>query len=106
MDQREINIDAAQPLESMEKVGFQLKWPRPVSERVDQLRRRGRRVNVDRGELVAALLCSKAWTAEEIEAAVLAYRDLRVRDVILDVPDDAKVVSIKSHGPGRRAGSR
>lgn len=105
MDQPEINIEATQPLDSMEKVGFQLKFPRPVSERIDQLQRRGRRMNVDRGEVVAALICSRDWTAKEIEEAVLAYRDLRVRDVVLDVPDDAKVVPIKSHGPGRRSRS-
>lgn len=95
-----IELDAA--LDDCKSGSTSMSWPLPVSHRLDQLVERAARTRTDRAELLAALVAAAPDSGEELTELVLAYRDKRARDVLLDVDSKADRTTLPRPGPGRR----
>ncbi|HEU0086240.1 MAG TPA: hypothetical protein VFQ77_01055 [Pseudonocardiaceae bacterium] len=85
-----------------------VRWPIPVDARLDALMERaveaGERTT--RREVVAALVATTDLDGEAIGRLLRKYRTMRVREVLLDTPADARVVRIAGQRPGPRSWGR
>jgi hypothetical protein len=79
-------------------------WPYPLDRRLDQLVDLANEVgaNTRRNELAAALIAAGPTESADLLKLVLAWRVMRVRDVVLDVGQAAQVIDIPVYRPGRR----
>jgi hypothetical protein len=84
-----------------------INWPFPVDRRLDQLVGLANEAgaNVRRSELVAALVAAAPIDPEQLLQMIIAWRDSRVRDVIVGVDAAAQVIDIPRYPPGRRRAS-
>lgn len=79
-------------------------WPFPLDRRLDQLVELANTAgaNTRRNELAAALVSTADADGETLLQLVIAYRKLRVREVVLDVAEAAQVIELPRYPPGRR----
>jgi hypothetical protein len=78
-------------------------WSAAVDRRLDQLVERARTTEPDRSDLLAALVAAAPEDSRKLDKLVAAWRERKVREVVLNVADDAAAVQLPRHGPGRRA---
>jgi hypothetical protein len=81
-----------------------LNWPIPADRRLDQLvdlaNEAGARTR--RNELAAAIVAAAESDGEVLLQLVLQWRRSKVRDVIVDPPQESSVIHFPRYGPGRR----
>ena len=77
-------------------------WTAAVDHRLDQLVERAAGTAPERSDLLAALVAAAPADGEKLDRMVSQWRKRRVRQVVLDVPAEAREVSLPQHGPGRR----
>lgn len=77
-------------------------WSAAVDTRLDQLVALATGTEPQRSDLLAAIVASAAANGDTLDRIVSRWRKQTVRDVVLDVPEDATVVEMPRHGPGRR----
>jgi hypothetical protein len=78
-------------------------WSAAVDTRLDQLVTLASGTAPERSDLLAAIVAGVAPDGDKLDRLVAQWRKRRVRQVVLGVPDDATVVEMPRHGPGRRA---
>ena len=83
-----------------------LTWPIPADRRLDQLVELANEAGAGtrRNELAAAIVAAAEADAEALLRLVLQWRRSKVRDVIVDPPQEASVIHFPRYGPGRRKG--
>jgi hypothetical protein len=103
-DQQSVRLDANELVAGAVQKAAAISWPYPVDRRLDQLVELANQAgaNTRRYELAAALLAAAEPDGDELLRLVIAWRRLRIRDVILGVTDAAQVVDIPRYPPGRR----
>lgn len=81
-----------------------LSWPLPADRRLDQLVELANEVGAGtrRNELAAAIVAATEADGEVLLQLVLRWRRARVRDVIIDAPQESSVIYLPRYGPGRR----
>jgi hypothetical protein len=103
-DQQGVRLDANHVAAETVSKASAISWPFPVDRRLDQLVELANQAgaNTRRYELAAALVAASEPDGEMLLRLVIAWRRLRVREVVLDVPEAAQVVDIPRYPPGRR----
>ena len=106
-DSQGVRLDANDVAARTVSKAAAVSWPFPVDRRLDQLVDLANQAgaNTRRHELAAAVVAATPADGEMLLALVIAWRKLRVRDVVLDVPEPAQVVEIPRYRPGRRRGA-
>lgn len=103
-DNQGVRLDADDVAAKTVSKAASVSWPFPFDRRLDQLVELANEAgaNTRRNELAAALVSATQPDGEALLQMVIAYRKLRVRDVVLDVSDAAQVVDLPRYPPGRR----
>jgi len=99
------SVDRAQPDELARRTPSRkatVSWSAAVDTRLDQLVVLASATAPERSDLLAAIVAGAPADNEKLDRLVLQWRKRKVRDVVLDVSDDATVVEMPRHGPGRR----
>jgi hypothetical protein len=81
-----------------------MRWPLPFSRRLDQLAQLAHEAGAgapDRKWLLAALVLNAPADGEQLAALLTAARRAKVRDVVLDVGEHDRVVSVPRNSVGR-----
>jgi hypothetical protein len=81
-----------------------LTWPVPADRRLDQLvdLANDAGAKTHRNELAAAIVAAAEADGEVLLHLVLAWRRSKVRDVIVNPPQESSVIHFPRYGPGRR----
>jgi hypothetical protein len=81
-----------------------LSWPLPADRRLDQLvdLANGAGAGTRRNELAAAIIAAAEADGDVLLQLVLDWRRAKVREVIIDPPQDSSVIYLPTYGPGRR----
>lgn len=81
-----------------------LSWPLPADRRLDQLVKLANEVGAGtrRNELAAAIVAATEADGQTLFELVVRWRMARVRDVIVNPPEDSSVIYLPRYGPGRR----
>jgi hypothetical protein len=81
-----------------------LSWPLPADRRLDQLVEMANDAGAGtrRNELAAAIVAAADADGEVLLQLVLRWRRAKVRDVIVDPPQESSVIYLPRYGPGRR----
>jgi hypothetical protein len=81
-----------------------LTWPMPADRRLDQLVELANEMGAGtrRNELAAAIVAAAEADGEVLLRLVLQWRRSKVRDVIVNPPQEASVIHFPRYGPGRR----
>lgn len=81
-----------------------LSWSWAADRRLDQLVEIANDAGAGtrRNELAAALIAFAESDGALLAQLVIRWRKSRVRDVLIDVPDDSNVVYLEKYSPGRR----
>lgn len=84
-----------------------LTWPVPADRRLDQLvdLANDEGAKTHRSELAAAVIAAAEADGEVLLQLIVQWRRSRVRDVIVNPPQDSPVIHFPRYGPGRRKGS-
>jgi hypothetical protein len=77
-------------------------WSAAVDTRLDQLVALATTTEPERCDLLAAIVAAAPADGDKLDRLVARWRKQTVREVVLDVPEDATVVRMPRHGPGRR----
>jgi hypothetical protein len=79
-------------------------WPLPADRRLDQLVDLANEAGAGtrRNELAAAIVAAAEPDGEVLLQLVLGWRRSRVRDVIVNPPQESSVIHFPRYGPGRR----
>lgn len=79
-------------------------WPFPVDARLDQLVEIANDAGAGtrRGELVAALIAATDPDPAGLLSAVIAWRRMKVREVVLGAEDAGATIDFTRHASGRR----
>lgn len=103
-DNQGVRLDADDVAAKAVAKAASVSWPFPLDRRLDQLVELANEAgaNTRRNELAAALVAATQADGDELLQLVIAYRKLRVREVVLDVEDAAQVVALPRYPPGRR----
>ncbi|QQW33523.1 hypothetical protein [Mycobacterium marinum] len=103
-DQRGVKLDANEYASRTVTKQSGVSWPFPVDRRLDQLVEvaNAAGANVNRSELVAAIVAAAPDDPEQLLRMALDWRRCQVRDVVIGIGDAAKVVEIPRFRPGRR----
>jgi hypothetical protein len=104
VDNQGVRLDADDIAAKTVSKAASISWPFPFDRRLDQLVKLANEAgaNTRRNELAAALAAAADPDGEALLQLVIAYRKLRVRQVVLDVSDAAQVVDLPRYPPGRR----
>lgn len=78
--------------------------PIPADRRLDQLVEMANDTGAatNRSELTAALVAAAGADGDDLLRLVVGWRTARVRDVVVQVPEEADIVVLPRFGPGRR----
>jgi len=81
-----------------------LTWPMPADRRLDQLVELANEAGAGtrRNELAAAIVAAAEADGEVLLRPVLQWRRSKVRDVIVNPPEESSVIHFPRYGPGRR----
>jgi hypothetical protein len=103
-DNQGVRLDADDVAAKTVSKAASISWPFPFDRRLDQLVELANEAgaNTRRNELAAALLAAARPDGEALLQLIIAYRKLRVRDVVLEVTDAAQVIDLPRYSPGRR----
>lgn len=103
-DDRAVHLEAAARAQRTVSKAAAINWPIPVDRRLDQLVEMANDAGAatSRGELAAALVADAGADGDELLRLVLAWRTALVRDVVVQVAEDATIVVLPRFGPGRR----
>jgi hypothetical protein len=103
-DNQGVRLDADHIAAKTVSKAASISWPFPFDRRLDQLVELANEAgaNTRRNELAAALMASAEPDGDSLLQLVVAYRKLRVREVVLEVSNAAQVVDLPRYPPGRR----
>lgn len=103
-DYQGVRLDANSVASATATKPAAIAWPFPIDRRLDQLVELANEAgaNTRRHELAAAILAVAEPSGEALLTAVIAWRKMRVRHVVLDVEQAAQVVELPRYPPGRR----
>lgn len=81
-----------------------ISWPLPADRRLDQLVDLANEAGAGarRNELAAAIVAAAEPDGEALLPFVLCWRRSKVRDVIVNPPQESSVIHFPRYGPGRR----
>jgi hypothetical protein len=103
---KEIPLELGQRVaDSPLRKGAGIEWPRAVDRRLDQLKELAESAGerTTRSELAAAIVCETTPDAARLRESLTRYRTATGREVLLEVPDEATVISLPVHRSGPRA---
>lgn len=103
-NQQGVQLDANHVAAETVSKASAISWPFPVDRRLDQLVELANEAgaNTRRYELAAAVVAAVEPDGEALLRLVIEWRKMRVRKVVLDIPEAAQVVDIPRYSPGRR----
>lgn len=103
-DDRSVQLDAGARAHRTLPKAAAISWPIAADRRLDQLVEIANEhgAATSRSELCAAIVAAVAADGDELLHLVLAWRTARVREVVLDVAEEAQLVLLPRFGPGRR----
>lgn len=103
-DQQGIMLDANSVACTTPTKPASMAWPFPVDRRLDQLVELANEAgaNTRRHELASALIAATPPDGDALLELVVAWRRMRVRQVVLDIDRAAQVVDLPRYPPGRR----
>lgn len=106
VDNQGVRLDADEVAAKTVSKAASVSWPFPFDRRLDQLVELANAAgaNTRRNELAAALVAAARPDGEALLQLVIACRKLRVREVVFNLADAARVVDIPRYPPGRRRG--
>lgn len=103
-DERGVQVEADHRAHKAIAKAAGISWPLPTDRRLDQLVALANDAGAStrRNELAAAVLAACEPDGEHLLQLIVEWRRALVRNVVLDVEDDATVVRLPRYRPGRR----
>jgi hypothetical protein len=103
-DDRGVRLEADHKASTTVTKQAGLTWSLPVDRRLDQLVDMANEAGARtlRNELAAAIVAAADPDGELLLQLVLRWRRVKVREVIVDTPQESSVVYLPRYRPGRR----
>lgn len=103
-DDRGVQLDPDAKAHDVLPKAAAVSWPLPSDRRLDQLVAAANDAGAGtrRNELVAAIVAATEADGDLLLQMIIRWRRALVRDVVIDVDPEAKLVYLPRYGPGRR----